>query len=81
MVQNSAVNDQIADSVALTQLAVLGESPMMASANLDMAASHALANAAHNMASHQQQSFAVMQTTTVQGIVGLFTALDKGRQV
>ena len=75
----TAVNSQTTDSVTQVNTTVVGESPGVATANLDIATSQALANAAHNSALNQQQSFTIMQTSTVQGIIGLFTAGAQAR--
>ena len=69
------VNDQITDSVTQSNTKVLGEAPAVAMGNLYQATAQALANAAHNAANAQQQSYVAAQAATMSGIATLF-ALD-----
>ncbi|SDH20768.1 Killing trait domain-containing protein [Pedobacter terrae] len=69
----TAVNDQITDSVSQVNTKVLGDSPAMAMGNLFMATSQALANAAHNATTSQQQSNITAQAATTSGITTLYS--------
>jgi len=51
----TAVNSQITDAVTQTNVKVLGDAPAMAMGNLYQATAQALANAAHNATTAQQQ--------------------------
>lgn len=65
------VNEQVTDSVTQVNTKVVGETPAMATGNLLIATSHALANAGHNSTNAQQQGNVTMQAATVQGINSL----------
>ncbi len=65
------VNEQITDSVTQVNTKVVGETPAMAMGNLLMSTSQALATAAHNATSAQQQAQITMQAATVQGVNSL----------
>ncbi|PSW07158.1 RebB family R body protein [Photobacterium lipolyticum] len=67
----TAVNEQITDSVTQVNTKVVGETPAMAMGNLLMSTSQALANAAHNATTAQQQANVTWQAATVQGINSL----------
>jgi hypothetical protein len=69
------VNDQISDSITQANTEVLGEAPAVAMGNLYQATGQALANAAHNAANSQQQSFVTSQAATTMGVTTLY-ALD-----
>lgn len=69
----TAINDQITDSVTQVNTKVVGDSPAMATANLMMSTSQALALAAHNATNSQQQSYVTSQTATTMGVTGLLT--------
>ncbi len=69
----TAVNDQITDSVSQVNTKVLGDSPAMAMGNLFMATSQALANAAHNATTSQQQTNITAQAATTSGITTLYS--------
>ncbi len=69
----TAVNSQITDSVSEVNTKVLGDSPAMAMGNLFMATSQALANAAHNAASAQQQTNVTAQASTTTGVTTLYS--------
>lgn len=62
------VNPQITDAVTQANVEVLGDAPAVAEGNLFQAESQALANAAHNATSAQQNSNTVLQATTTQGV-------------
>ena len=68
----TSVNDQITDSVSQVNTKVLGDSPAMAMGNLFMATSQALANAAHNATTSQQQTNITAQAATTSGITTLY---------
>jgi hypothetical protein len=71
----TSVNDQITDSVTQANTKVLGDSPAVGMGNLFIATSQALANAAHNATTNQQQTGVTMQAATTQGVSTLL-ALD-----
>ena len=67
---------QITDSVSQVNTKVLGDAPAMAAGNNFMAVSQALANAAHNATSSQQQSNITAQASNVTGVTTLFSLDD-----
>ena len=67
------VNEQITDSVTQVNTKAVGETPAMAMGNLLVSTSQALANAAHNATSAQQQAQITMQAATVQGVNSLMS--------
>jgi hypothetical protein len=67
------VNPQITDSITQTNVKVLGDAPAIAMGNLYQATSQALANAAHNATTNQQQINITAQAATVQGIAALYS--------
>ena len=69
----TAVNDQITDSVTQSNVKVLGEAPSVALANLYQATAQALANAAHNATTAQQQASILAQAATVAGVSLLYS--------
>lgn len=73
MADVTAVNGQITDAVTQANLKVLGEAPAMALANLYQATAQALANAAHNAVSAQQQTNVTAQAATTMGVTTLFS--------
>ena len=73
MADVTAVNGQITDAVTQANLKVLGEAPAMAMANLYQATAQALANAAHNAVSAQQQTNVTAQAATTMGVTTLFS--------
>ena len=73
MADVTAVNGQITDAVTQANLKVLGEAPAMAMANLYQATAQALANAAHNAVSAQQQTNVTAQAATTMGVATLFS--------
>ena len=71
----TAVNSQITDSVTQANTKVLGDAPAVAMGNLYQATAQALANAAHNATSSQQQTNVTAQAATTQGVSTLY-AID-----
>jgi hypothetical protein len=69
----TAVNDQITDSVTQANTKVLGDAPAIAMGNLYQATAQALANAAHNATSAQQQSYVTTQAATTMGVATLYS--------
>ncbi|MCF6459138.1 RebB family R body protein [Pseudoalteromonas sp. MMG024] len=69
----TAVNDQITDSVTQANVKVLGDAPAMSMGNLFQATSQALANAAHNATSAQQQTGVTAQAATTMGVTTLYS--------
>lgn len=58
------VNTQITDAITQANVKVLGDAPAMAMGNLYQAAAQALANAAHNATTAQQQNNVLAQAVT-----------------
>ena len=75
MARPTAVNSQITDSVTQVNTKVLGDSPALSLSNLYQATSQALANAAHNATTAQQQTNITAQAATTQGVATLY-AID-----
>lgn len=73
MASPTSVNDQITDSVTQSNVKVLGDAPAMAMGNLYQATAQALANAAHNATSAQQQTNITAQAATTQGVATLYS--------
>lgn len=73
MAEPTPVNPQITDSVTQANVQVLGESPAMAMGNLYQATAQALANAAHNANTAQQQTAITAQAATTQGVAILYS--------
>lgn len=71
----TAVNDQITDSVTQANTKVLGDGPALAMGNLYQATAQALANAAHNATTSQQQTNVTAQAATTMGVTTLY-AID-----
>jgi hypothetical protein len=69
----TSVNDQITDSVSQVNTKVLGDAPAIAMGNLFIATSQALANAAHNATSGQQQTNITAQAAITQGVSTLYS--------
>jgi hypothetical protein len=67
------VNPQITDSVSQVNTKVLGDAPAMAMGNLFQATAQALANAAHNATTSQQQSNITAQASTTMGVTMLYS--------
>ena len=68
----TAVNSQITDSVTQANVQVLASAPANAMGNLYQATAQALANAAHNATTAQQQTNIVAQAATTQGVALLY---------
>jgi hypothetical protein len=66
------VNPQITDSVTQANTKVLGDAPAVAMGNLYQATAQALANAAHNATTAQQNANTILQATTTQGVALLY---------
>lgn len=64
MADVTSVNSQITDAVTQANVKVLGDGPAVAVASLYQATAQALANAAHNATSAQQQSNILAQSVT-----------------
>lgn len=73
----TAVNSQITDSVTQVNVKVAGDAPAIAMGNLYMATGQALAAAAHNATTAQQQSNVTMQASTTMGVALLYS-VDTG---
>ena len=69
----TSVNDQITDSVTQANTEVLGTAPAIAMGNLYQATAQALANAAHNATSSQQQTNITAQAATTMGVTTLYS--------
>ena len=61
------------DSVTQANIKVLGDSPAIALGNLYQATAQALANAAHNATSAQQQAAITAQAATTMGVTTLYS--------
>jgi len=73
MAYPTAVNNQITDAVTQSNVKVLGDAPAMALASLYQATAQALANAAHNATTAQQQNNVTAQAATVMGVATLYS--------
>jgi len=69
----TAVNSQITDAVTQANVKVLGDAPAIAMGNLYQATSQALANAAHNATTAQQQTNVTAQAATTMGVAILYS--------
>ncbi|SDH20719.1 Killing trait domain-containing protein [Pedobacter terrae] len=69
----TAVNSQITDSVTQANTKVLGDAAAIAMGNFFQATSQALANAAHNATTSQQQSNITAQAATTMGVTTLYS--------
>jgi hypothetical protein len=69
----TAVNNQITDSVTQSAVKVLGDAPAQAMATLYQATAQALANAAHNATTAQQQSNIAAQAATTMSVSTLYS--------
>lgn len=69
----TSVNDQITDSVTQTNVKVLGDAPAMALGSLYQATAQALATAALNATSAQQQLNITAQAATTMGVATLYS--------
>ena len=68
------VNSQITDAVTQANVSVLGDAPAVALGNLYQAVGQALANAAHNATSAQQQNNTLAQAVTTRCVQALLAA-------
>jgi hypothetical protein len=73
MAYPTAVNSQITDSVTQVNTKVLGDAPAIAMGNLYQATAQALANAAHNATTSQQQTNITAQAATTMGVATLYS--------
>lgn len=73
MAYPTSVNNQITDSITQANTKVIGDAPAMSLANLFIATSQALSNAAHNATSAQQQTGITMLASTTQGVATLYS--------
>jgi len=69
----TGVNNQITDSVTQSNVEVLGNAPAVAVGNLQQATAQALANAAHNATTAQQQNNVTAQAATTMGVATLYS--------
>ncbi|HEV3317841.1 MAG TPA: RebB family R body protein [Candidatus Angelobacter sp.] len=69
----TAVNNQITDSVTQANVKVLSDAPAVAMGNLYQATAQALANAAHNATTAQQQNNITAQAATTMGVTTLYS--------
>ena len=69
----TSVNGQITDSVTQANVTTLGQAPAVAMANLYQATAQALANAAHNATTAQQQTNITAQAATTMGVAMLLS--------
>ena len=69
----TSVNSQITDSVTQANTKVLGDAPAVAMGNLYQATAQALANAAHNATTSQQQTNITAQAATTMGVTTLYS--------
>ncbi|NIE88619.1 MULTISPECIES: RebB family R body protein [unclassified Burkholderia] len=69
----TAVDKQITDAVTQADTGVLGDAPAIAMGNLFAATEQALANAAHNATTAQQQQNITAQAATVMGVATLYS--------
>jgi len=69
----TSVNDQITDSITQANVKVLGDAPALSMGNLFQATAQALANAAHNATTSQQQTNVTAQAATTMGVTTLYS--------
>ncbi len=69
----TSLNSQITDAITQSNVKGLREAPAMAMGNLFMATSQALANAAHNATTGQQQTNITAQAATTSGVTTLYS--------
>lgn len=67
------VNDMITDSITQVNTKVIGDAPAVAMGNFFQATAQALANAAHNATSSQQQTNVTAQAATTMGVTTLYS--------
>lgn len=75
----TSVNDQITDAVTQGNVSVLGDAPAVAMGNLYVAIAQALANAAQNATSAQQQNNILAQAATTRCVQTLLSATSDVR--
>jgi hypothetical protein len=73
MAQQTAVNDQITDSITQANTEVVGVAPANAMGNLYQSFAQALSLAALNSTTAQQQSSMSAQATTTMGVTTLYS--------
>jgi hypothetical protein len=73
MAYPTSVNNQITDSVTQANVQTLASSPAVAMGNLFQATAQALANAAHNSTTSQQQTNVIAQAATTMGAATLYS--------
>jgi len=73
MAYPTAVNNQITDSVTQANVQVLAGAPAVAMGILYQATAQALANAAHNATTGQQQTGITAQASTTMGAATLYS--------
>jgi hypothetical protein len=81
MAYPTALNSQITDAVTQANVQVLGDAPAVALGSLYVSTAHALANAAHNATTGQQQLTIAAQAATVRGVATLLTSAARGSDV
>jgi hypothetical protein len=69
----TVVNPQITDSVTQANTKVVGDAPSIAIGSLYQQTAQALANAAHNATTAQQQNYATLQASTTQGVMTIYS--------
>jgi len=77
MAFETAVNDQITDSVTQVGAEVMGAAPAVAMANLYLATSQALAHAAHNATAAQHHGYVTAEAATIMGVAQLYGAFSQ----
>jgi len=73
MAYPTAVNDQITDAVAQTNLKVLGEAPAMAMGSMYQTMAHSTGILFHNAVSSQQQQNTMALAAISQGIMQIYS--------
>ena len=74
----TSVNSQITDAVTQANVSVLGDAPGVAMGSLFQGCAQALANAAHNATSAQQQSYVTAQAATTMCVAALMSSAPGG---
>ena len=69
----TTINNRITDAIPQANLEVLGDAPAVALGNLYVATAQALANAAHNATTNQQQTNVTAQAATTMGVATLYS--------
>jgi len=73
MADDKPVNDPITDAITQANVKVLGDAPAMSMGHLYQGMAHALALAAQNAATAQQQTAITAQAATTQGVAMLLS--------